>query len=270
MIFVILFAILIVALVVHLTARRLFDMEIEAAFAAVGKVAPVAVDRAALPPLVRAFAERAIGETGDLPTRVSFTQDAALKMRPEAEWTSVTARQVIGIGAPAFAWDARADIMPLVGMRVIDAYVGGEGRLRVRLLGSIPVANATGPEVNYGELYRYLAELPWAPQAILGNPALRWRQIDDASVEVAAETSDGDLARVRLTFDAAGDIVAIEADDRPREEKGAFLHTRWRGEFTDYRDFGGIRLPAHAEVSWLLDDGPFTYFRGDLVSYEAD
>ena len=70
-----------------------------------------------------------------------------------------------------------------------------------------------------------------------------------------------------MIFDAAGDIVAAEADDRPREAGGRFVPTGWRGEFSDYRDFDGIRLPAHAEVSWLLDDGPYTYFRGDLVSY---
>ena len=205
-----------------------------------------------------------------VPAKVSFTQNVEMKLRPDAGWTKVAARQVVGIGAPAFAWDARADIMPLVSMRVIDAYVGGEGRLKVRLLGSIPVADAAGPEVTYGELYRYLAELPWAPQAILGNPSLRWRQIDDTNVEVSAETPDGAVARVRLTFDAAGDITSVEAEDRPREDKGAFIPTGWRGEFSDYRDFGGIRLPAHAEVSWLLDDGPYTYFRGDLVSYQAE
>ena len=178
MILVILFAVFIAGLVAHLTARRLFGMEIEAAFAEVGAVKPSEVDRTGLTPIVRAFAERALAGKPGLPDKVEFTQAAEMKLRPDAAWTKVPAHQTIGIGAPAFAWDAWAGIAPLIGIRVIDAYVGGAGRLKVRLFGSIPLATATGPQVTYAELFRYLAELPWAPHAILGNPSLRWREID--------------------------------------------------------------------------------------------
>lgn len=269
MFLVVLVAILIVGLVVHLTVRKLFDMEVEAAFGGVGRVAPAAVDRARLPPLVRAFAERATAGHPDVPDTIALTQAVEMKLRPGGGWMPVAARQTIATGETAFAWDARAAIAPLVSARVLDACVAGEGRLTVRLLGSIRMAEARGAAVTLGEVYRYLAELPWAPHAILANPSLAWRQLDERTVEVSAEAADGEFARLRLIFDADGDVVAVEVDDRPREVKGDHVATRWRGVFSDYRDFGGIRLPAHAEVSWLLDDGPFTYFRGDLVSYEA-
>ena len=267
MILVILFVVFIAGLVAHMTARRQFGMEIEAAFAEVDAVKPSEVDPTGLPPIVRAFAERALAGKPDLPDKVEFTQAAEMKLRPGAAWTKVPARQAMGIGAPAFAWDAWAEIAPLIGIRVIDAYVGGKGRLKVRLFGSIPLATTTGPEVTYAELFRYLAELAWAPHAILGNPALRWRAIDETTVEVAADTPDRRTARVRLIFDAGGDIVAIEADDRPREEGGKSTPQPWRGDFSDYRDFGGIRIPARAEVSWITDTGPYTYFRGEIVEY---
>jgi Family of unknown function (DUF6544) len=262
-------AVLAVGLVVHLTARRLFDMEIDAAVAAVGAVAPTPVGRDRLPPLIRAFAERAVAGRSVLPAAVRFDQAAEMKLTPDAGWTPVSAHQTVGVGAPAFVWDARARMAPLIGVRVIDAYVGGTGRLKVRLLGSIPMSEATGPEVSRSELFRYLAELPWAPYAMLGNPALRWRQVDASTVEVSSETADGQTASVRIIFDEAGDIIAAEAGDRPREANGRFIPTRWRGDFSDYKDFGGVRLPSHAEVAWMLETGPHVYFRGDILSYEA-
>jgi len=254
-------------LAAHLIARDRFNTEIEAAFAGVGAVAPVAVERDGLPPLVRAFAERNTAGHPDLPREVRLTQAVEMKLKPDGGWTKVPARQAIGIGAPAFAWDARATMAPLVSVRVIDAYMGGEGRLKVRLFGSVPMATVTGPDATYAELFRYLAELAWAPHAILGNPGLRWRTIDATTVEVAAETPDGRTARVRLLFDAGGEIVAIEADDRPREEGGKSARQPWRGDFSDYRDFGGIRIPARAEVSWITETGPYAYFRGEIVDY---
>ena len=44
----------------------------------------------------------------------------------------------------------------------------------------------------------------------------------------------------------------------------------WSAVLGEYREFNGVRLPATAEVSWLLSDGPFTYFRGRVTGWSAD
>jgi hypothetical protein len=72
---------------------------------------------------------------------------------------------------------------------------------------------------------------------------------------------------VVFIFDAAGDVLAIEAD-RPRDVGGRSIPTPWRGTFSQYRAFGSHRLPAHGEVGWLLPEGLFIYWKGDIVSYE--
>ena len=171
----------------------------------VDAVEPSEVDRTGLPPIVRAFAERALAGKPELPDKVEFTQAAEMKLRPDAAWTKVPARQAIGIGAPAFAWDAWAEIAPLIGIRVIDAYVGGEGRLKVRLLGSIPLATATGPEVTYAELFRYLAELALGAAGHprqSGAPLACDRRDDGRGLGGYARRAN--VARVRLIFDAGG------------------------------------------------------------------
>lgn len=67
------------------------------------------------------------------------------------------------------------------------------------------VAGFNGPDAGLGELMRYIVELAWAPDAILQNSSLAWREIDKWTVEVAA-MSDGGVARVALSFDENGDI----------------------------------------------------------------
>ena len=93
---------------------------------------------------------------------------------------------MIGIYEPGFAWLARIQAAPLVSARVLDCYVDGEGLLEARLFGSLRLARATGAQATTGDLMRYLAELAWAPHAMLHNPQLSWREIDATTVEVSA------------------------------------------------------------------------------------
>jgi hypothetical protein len=81
---------------------------------------------------------------------------------------------------------------------------------------------------------RYLAELAWAPHAMLHNPQLSWREIDATTVEVSTESQAGP-ARVRLIFEN-GDIARMEADDRPRMVGHRIVPTRWQGHCCDYRE----------------------------------
>jgi hypothetical protein len=143
--------------------------------------------------------------------------------------------------------------------------VGGEGLLEARLFGSLQVARAVGPPAGKGELMRYLAELAWAPHATLHNSQLSWREIDATTVEVSAESQVGP-ARVRLIFED-GDITRIEADDRPRMVGRRIVPTRWQGRCCDYREMNGCRIPTRAVVSWLLEDGPFEYWRGRVTAF---
>ena len=43
----------------------------------------------------------------------------------------------------------------------------------------------------------------------------------------------------------------------------------WEGVFSDYREIGGVRIPARGEVAWVEDGEPFTYFRGEIVALEV-
>ncbi|MCF6314910.1 MAG: hypothetical protein L3J30_01180 [Marinosulfonomonas sp.] len=221
-----------------------------------------------IPNIVRAFALRAGVNPDKMARSISLEQSAELKMDRDGAWQPLDARQSISIAQAGFVWEARQTFGPITRIRIIDAYTGGIGQLQARLLGSIPVANSVGEELNRSELMRYLAELAWAPDALLGNPSLRWKMIKTGVVEVSIAHADGPVS-VRLIFDDAGDIVEMQAKDRPvREADGALVWRDWRGYFSDYGQMGGRRIPRKGEVGYLYDDGTYdAYWRGRITEY---
>jgi hypothetical protein len=150
-------------------------------------------------------------------------------------------------------------------MRVVDSYDGRDGLLEVRILG-VAVQRKRGPELAQGEVYRYLAEIPWVPHAILSNSQLEWRALGEHGVEVATLVA-GERLALRLRFNEAGEITQTVAA-RPRLEAGGEV-TRWIGEYRDYTSFGGIRIPGRGQVRWELPEGPFIYWRGTITAAEA-
>jgi Family of unknown function (DUF6544) len=181
-------------------------------------------------------------------------------MKPGGRSLRFTAVEEFAVERVAFAWRARFPVLGTVALRVTDSYEPPDGGLDVRLF-KIPVQRQRGPEVIRGEAFRYLAELAWVPQAIVANPELAWRVVDDDTVQVSTEVGG---ERVAVELQLSGDEIVRTVAERPRVEAGGAL-TRWVGEFGDYTSFGGIRMPAHGEVRWELPEGPFTYWRGTIT-----
>lgn len=222
---------------------------------------------AGLPQPVLEFAIRAGAGGGAKLRLATLTQDGELRLRQGGPFGRVAAWQAIALGAPGFVWLARKDAGPVPALRILDAYVRREGVLQARLLGSIPVARLSGPDLSLGEAYRYLAELPWAPDAIIGNPDLEWRLTARNIAEVRMATPQG-AARVSFRFDAAGDIVEMEAKDRPaRDADGTTARRDWRGYFRDYRQIGPRRVPGAAEVGYVYPSGYEAYYRCRITDY---
>lgn len=218
-----------------------------------------------LPEIMRLFALRNGATVGGAFTVLAH-QVAEMRLGPDQSFFPIRATQVSGTRRPTFVWDAWGTMAGLVPIHVVDSYVAGAGLLEARLAGSVQMAHGTGPESDKGEVMRFLSELAWNPDAILNAGGLSWRQIDERTVEVSAMTAGG-VATVRQVFDTAGDIVGIEADDRPYGVEGSSVPTGWIGRFRDYTQFGRYRLPKHGEVAWLLPSGEFVYWRGQISAF---
>lgn len=222
--------------------------------------------RGDIPEIMRRYALGAGGSSSG-PGLFHARQRGALATAKGRRPLPIEADQWTGTRAPGLVWSARGAMMG-VPLSVVDSYVDGEGLLEARVLGAFRIAGGTGPEFAKGELMRYLAELPLYPDAILNARGLKWRQIDETTVEVSARSAHG-TAALRFVFDGSGDIVGVQADDRPMTVGDRTVPTPWRGTFSKYRKFGSYRIPSYGEVGWVLDDGLFTYWQGQVVAYEA-
>lgn len=217
-----------------------------------------------LPDRVLDYLARALPDGGVTPDRVRLTQEGVMWRKPDGNALRFCATEEIWVASPAFTWDAHVRASRLLPrLHVVDGLAEGQGRLRVSVLG-VPVARDSGENLTVGEVMRYLAELPWAPHAML-SPALRWHVVDETIVEVG--TVAGPHASIGLRFDESGDVVAAFGHRPHREGKRTEMRS-WTGLYSDYRQLGGIRVPTAAEVHWTLPDGPFTYFRGRVTGLE--
>lgn len=217
-----------------------------------------------LPLLVQPYLERALPSDAPAPGQVQIEQTGEMYKKPGARAMRFVASERFAVDRVAFSWEARFPLAPLVSLRVVDGYADGAGSLKVRAVG-IPVQTQSGHDVDVGEAFRYLAELPWVPHSMAANRELEWRELDDRSVEVSTLVGDK-RPTVRLEFDEAGDIVRCVAGSRPRAVDGGSVPTGWGGELSDYRTLGGIRMPTRGEVYWELPEGRFVYWRGHVTA----
>jgi hypothetical protein len=188
-------------------------------------------------------------------------QRGEMWLRPGGRAMAFTAVQHLAVDRVAFSWKARFPLLGPLALRVVDDYDSGAGALTVSLFG-LPLQRQRGPETTRGEALRYLAELPFVPNALLRNGELEFQELDDRHVEVAA-TVAGERLTMMLELDERGDVVRATSTMREREHAGGeWRRTPWGGEFRDYAQIGPLYLPTEGEAHWDLDDGRYVYWRG--------
>lgn len=222
-----------------------------------------------LPPAVVDLAARLGVRPSNDPLRVSLTQTGQMKRTLESDsWMAFTASQTIATHRCGFDWRAKVGPFGLITGR--DALENGGARFDITALGLIPLARAQQtPALVRGELMRYLAEIAWAPHAILHNPALRWRIDDPYTLSVSAGVAET-ASEVILGLDSDGRIATAFTPDRPRSATPPTLPTPWHGRFSHYGLVDTIWLPMTAEVAWTLPAKDVVYWRCRMMSWRAD
>lgn len=260
------FVLLLIAIGAILVLATGFSREIARAEAQLAAY-PVKPIRTDLPPGVQAFAER--GMAGGTPgVAARFTQAAEMRLKRGAAWTAFPARQISSLPVPGFVWTAAMKLGPIPIVRVIDSFEDGVGRLEVRALGAIRIGREGGPDAALGEALRYLAELPWTPDAILLNTAITWAETPEG-VTARMETTGGP-AEILFSLDEFGDIAGARAEGRPTKlANGTIARLVWRGRFKDYAEIGGRRIPLWGEVGYEYPDGYESYWRGRVTAYKV-
>lgn len=216
---------------------------------------------------MRSFVARSISGSDDAPERVRLQQRGEMRLGPDKRWIPWTGVEHLEVQRVSLTWQARLPLFPLVWLNVVDSFKDGSGVLEGHLWGRVRLFRQIGRDLDIGEAMRYLAELVWAPHAILANQHLHWEKIDESVVEVATSVRDRRVA-VRFRLDDSGDVVAVRAEARPRIEGKKSRKLPWGGSFLDYVEIRGVRIPKCGTVYWDLPEGRFEYWRGEIRDLE--
>lgn len=270
-----------VALIVALTvlyglfhwrsATRMLRARLEAGR---GRLDPASFSRASLvglPAPVQRYLSVVLREGQPLLTAVDLLQEGFFNTREDRQhWAPFTARQRVVIRRPGFCWDARIRMGPGVCAYVHDAYVAGEGLLRVAILGFADLFKLEDrSDLAQAELMRFLAEGVLYPTVFLPGQGVVWEANGEASAK--ASITDGMTeAALIFHFDDEGLVRSVRAEGRGRMVDGKVIPTPWEGRWWDYEVRKGMRIPLEGEAAWIGPSGPQAYWRGRVVGIDGE
>lgn len=168
-------------------------------------------------------------------------------------WHRFEAEQVLRWDR-GFVWRAsvRQGVTPIVGS---DRWLDGEGSMRWKLLGVVPVLKADGPDVTRSAAGRLHIESMWTPAVFLG-PGVRWAE-RDASHARATIAAHGEASSLELTLDEEGAVTASKMLRWGNPEGDAFHYADFGALVEGERTFDGVTLPTVLRAGWFFGSERF-------------
>jgi hypothetical protein len=221
-----------------------------------------------LPLPVQRFFRTVLKDGQPIVARVKLSQKGQFNMsETEAKWSTFTATQLVTTHSLGFDWDAQIQMAPGLKVFVHDTYLLGVANLKASLLGIFTVAKMQDtPELNQGELLRFLAEAVWYPTALLPSQGVKWETIDDTAAR-GTLTDGATTVSLVFRFNPEGSIDSIYAAERYRDKLTAMP---WSGRFWDYAVCNGMTIPLAGEVGWEYPEGTRLYFKGRFTDVNQE
>jgi hypothetical protein len=157
-----------------------------------------------------------------------------------------------------------AGLVPLIGR---DTYIGGHGRMFIKLLDLVPVLDATGTEYDLGELVTYLNDGVVLAPSMLLVPAVSWSEVD-ANSFVVALTDHGHTVAARVTVDEHGMPRDFSTTDRfldDPDHPNQLMRAEWTTPVAEWGTIDGRLLPLRAQAVWRLPGGDLPYAEFQLI-----
>jgi hypothetical protein len=222
-----------------------------------------------LPDPVQRYLRYAIRDGASAIGTARLKHDGLFRTTPEQRWFRIEGEQYFTVASPGFVWKASIRPVPLLWIDARDRLVSGRGNMLVKLVSTIPIADAVGAEIDQGSRLRWLAESAWFPYAFVGDH-VQWEPIDAHSAR-ARLCCDGLPVSALLHIDDEGNLTQLRADRYRDVGGGKAVLTPWTGHYSDYREFNGFRVPCSVEVAWDLEKEPFSYarFRVTVLEYNV-
>jgi uncharacterized protein DUF6544 len=181
-------------------------------------------------------------------------------------WRTFHATQVL---APlkGFVWAVTTRVMgiPIAGF---DRFTHGEGQMRHRWWGRVPLVSAGGADITRSAAGRLASELVLVPAVGLAEEVRwRWRQVDRQQATVRLRVG-GEIHPVTLTVDGSGALQRLTVSRWARLGGGPFRWHPFTVVVDEESSFDGYTIPTRLTAGY--DDaveGPFIRLTIDHATY---
>lgn len=168
-------------------------------------------------------------------------------------WVPFEAQQVIH-ASRGMIWSATARMNGLP-VRGSDRLIDGQGSMRWRLFGILPVLTASGPEITRSAAGRLQAEFVWLP-SILAQADVSWAAPDNARAQATLEVA-GHTESVALDLDHDGRLMSVSLPRWGNPDGGAFRSIPFGAISEQEGSFEGYTIPTRLRVGWYYGNDQF-------------
>lgn len=203
-----------------------------------------------LPEAAQRYLRHALAPGSRLALAVRLRMHGEIRIR---RWLPFRAEQVIRRDR-GMIWAAAARLAGLP-IRGSDRLVDGEGAMRWRLLGLIPVLTASGSDVTRSAAGRLKAEIIWLPSALCGDD-VSWTSAQTSRLRAGFAVA-GEAADLELAIDAAGRLESVRLSRWGNPEGAAFHYADFGARVEEEGAFGGCTIPTRLRAGWYFGSDRF-------------
>ena len=157
--------------------------------------------------------------------------------------------QQLLVAGHGFVWNASAGWGPLF-VTVVDHYLDGESRMRVKLFGLIPVLSASDDDIAKSAMGRLFIEAFAIPSSMLPRDGVRIDGLDDNRFSVTFDHV-GERDGLTLTVDPAGRLQSIKLQRWGNITlAGSYQYIPYGATVSNDQTFAGYTIPTEASVGW--------------------
>jgi hypothetical protein len=166
-------------------------------------------------------------------------------------WRAFTATQALVPGA-GYVWAARTRI-GVIPVRGYDSFADGQGEMRWRALGFVPVSSAVSADVTRSAAGRLAAESVLLPPCLVSAEWSPGLDRDSAVFRPLGCRSEGNDVTIAVAPDGRLRRVSMQRWGNP--DGGAFAAHTFEVIFDATHRAGGIAIPDGIRAAWVDDDG---------------
>jgi hypothetical protein len=223
-----------------------------------------------LPPPVRDYLRRALGDTPRSVQSVRFRHGGRFRAKLDGPWQPIRGEQYDVANPPGFIWWGRLSPLPGVWIDARDRGVDGKGNMFVKLESSVTLFDRFGPALDQGAMLRLLSDFVLFPSVLADERFVTWKTVDERS---ASATLRAPGVSVTGTFEFGSDGLprSFRADRYLDTGSGEPRLLPWSGDYEDYRWVDGLLVPHRFVGYWHVDGErvPYVDFSIDTPEYDV-